>query len=67
MIAKEMKELPKGTYSNSDLNKMFPGHCKPKGTRPETHVYYRKPTSKLGGMYVHGLKNRRQRRQGFTA
>lgn len=67
MTSKQIKELKKGEYSNSDLNRIDTGHCKPKGLKPEGHVYYRKPTKKMPGGYVHALKNRRQRRQGIES
>lgn len=67
MTSKQIKELKKGEYRNSDLNRIDPSHCKPKGAKPEGHFYYRKPTKKLVGGVVYALKNRKQRRQGIEA
>jgi hypothetical protein len=57
LTEKQMKSLKKGTYTNTQLQKVFSGHCVGKGLKPEFALI-----AKDNILVKSHIKNRKQRR-----
>lgn len=64
LTSAQIKKLPRGTYTNRNLNTLYPNHCKRKGKGVSleyiSYQVFDKETKKHN--QVIGLKNRQQRR-----
>jgi hypothetical protein len=61
LTSKQIKELPKGEYTNADLHRIYSNH----GKKNRLQVMRKTDGSGKEFKFVTGMANRRQTRQGF--